>query len=135
MKWKFSFIITALFAVILCCSCSSKQDPITDLEDLAFELKENSEDYSQSDWEKAAVKYSEIEEQMQQYEYSDEELKQIGKLKAQCFKAIAKSTGKALKNQMHNLQMQLEGASEEMEGALDEFGDIFEDDAFKGSED
>ena len=133
MKWKFSFIITALFAVILCCSCSSKQVPINDLEDLAIELKENSEVYSQSDWEKVAVRFSEIEEQMQQYEYTDEELKKIGKLKAQCFKAIAKSSAKNIKKQMHNFQTQLEGASEEMEGAFDELGDMFED-VFNASE-
>ena len=28
---------------------------------------------------------------------------------------------------MHNFQTQLEGASEEMEGAFDELGDMFED--------
>lgn len=52
MKCKISFLITVFSAVIFCCSCSSKQSPINDLEDLAFELKENSEEYSQSDWEK-----------------------------------------------------------------------------------
>lgn len=128
MKCKFSFLLTAFCAVILCCSCSSKQSPINDLEDLAFELKENSEGYSQSDWEKVAVRYSEIEEQMQQYEYTDEELKEIGKLKAQCFKAIVHSSAKNIKKQMRNFQMQMEGASEEMEGAFEEFEDMFEGD-------
>lgn len=90
-------------------------------------MKENSENYSQADWEKVAVKFSEIEEQMQQYEYTDEELNKIGKLKAQCFKAIAYSSAKNLKRKMHNFQMQMEGASEEMKGALDELGDMFED--------
>lgn len=133
MKRSISYFLASVLVAMIFSSCSSKQDPINELEELAFELKENSEDYSQSDWEKIAVKYSEIEDQLQQYEYTDEELKQIGKLKAQCVRAIVHSSANNLKDLMHSFQMQLEGASEEMEGAMDELGEIF-DDVFSDSE-
>lgn len=123
IKNNWSVLATAFFAVVLCCSCSSKQGPINDLEDLAFELEENSEDYSQSDWEEAAIRYSEIEEQMEQYEYTDEELRQVGKLKAKCLKSIAKSSGKILREQIHSVQMQLQGAFDEIEDMFDHMPD------------
>lgn len=121
-----SFSLTLIFAMVLG-SCSSKQDPVNELEELAYELKENSADYSQEDWEDVAVRYAEIEEDLQRNEYTDEELKRIGKLKAQCFRAIIRSSANSFKSLMHNMHMQMEGASEELNGTLEEVNEIFED--------
>lgn len=109
------------------CSCSSKQGPIDDLEELATELTENSENYNQEDWENAATQFSEIEKELQNYEYTDEELKQIGKLKAKCGRAMMKSAVKSTKSMIHDFKMQMEGAAEEMESMSEEFLDIFGD--------
>lgn len=108
-------------------SCSSKQSPVDDLEELSVELEEESEDYSESDWENVAAKYAKIEEDLQKYEYTDEELKAIGKLKAKCLKSIAKSSAKNLKKQWHDIQMQMEGASDELQDAAKEFEKIFDE--------
>ena len=123
-------IVTTLFAsaiLFMISSCSSKQTPVNQLEDFATELQENGENYSGDDWEKAIADYSKIEEDLQQYDYTDEELKEIGKLKAKCFKAFAKSSAKILKSQMHNIKMQLDGASEEMESSMDELKGAFDE--------
>lgn len=119
--------LVTLILLIFLCACSSKQDPVNKLEDLVEELQDESEDYSPKDWERLAQTYAEIEQDLQKYEYTDEELKEIGKLKAKCFRSFAKSSAKALKSTMHNFKMQLDGASEEIEDALDEFKDIFDE--------
>ena len=127
MKKIFSISFVILFFVTLFFSCSSKQTPVDRLEDLVEELQSESEDYTTEDWEDFAQKYAKIEEDLQQYDYTDEELKEIGKLKAKCFRAITKSSAKIMKSKMHDIKMQLEGASEEIEDALGDFKDIFEE--------
>ena len=121
-----SFSLTLIFAMVLA-SCSSKQSPVNELKSLAKDLTENSTEYSSEDWENAITKYAEIEQELQQNTYSDEELKMIGKYKAQCLRAVAKSSASILKKQMHDYKMQMEGASEEMEGIVNDMSDIFRD--------
>ena len=123
---KIAFLLS-LFAVALFTSCDKRQSAIDDLESFSEELKENASEYTNEDWEEAGNQYQMLVEQVDQYEYTDEELKEIGKLKAKCFRSFAKSSAKALKSTMHNFKMQLDGASEEMEDALDEFKDIFDE--------
>ena len=67
-------VLSLLTVSFLFVNCSSKQTPVNKLEDLAFELKENSAEFSESDWDKVIAKYAEIEESLQEYEYTDEEL-------------------------------------------------------------
>lgn len=121
-----SFSLTLIFAMVLA-SCSSKQSPVNELKSLAKDLTENSAEYSSEDWENAINKYAKIEQELQQNTYSDEELKMIGKYKAQCLRAVAKSSASILRKQMHDYKMQMEGASEEMEGIVNELNDIFKD--------
>ena len=125
MKNLLSTFLLAL--LLLVCSCSQKHDPVDDLEALATELAQNGDQYGQSDWEKAAQKYAQIEEDLQKHDYSDEELKHIGQLKAKCFKALVSSSAKMVKSTFHDLQMELEGAAEEMDGSLEELEGVFDE--------
>lgn len=51
------------------------------------------------------------------YEYSDEELREIGRLKGKIIAKMAKSTVNDLKKQMEDLSKQLEGG---LEGFMEE---------------
>jgi DNA repair exonuclease SbcCD ATPase subunit len=127
MKTIYSIYTIALIFILLLCSCSPKQSAINQLENLAIELEENCEDYSQEDWDSFADEFYEIEEDLEQYDYTDEELKEIGRLKAKCIKAITISTSKLFKSKVHNFQKQFEGAIEELESTMDELNKIFEE--------
>jgi len=107
-------------------SCSSKQSPVNDLERLSVKLEEEGENYTEEDWQRAAAKFALIEESLKKYEYTDEELVNIGRLKARCAKVLAKSYMKDMKDAWHDFQKQLEGASEELEGAFEDLQDYFE---------
>lgn len=95
-------------------ACSTKQDPIDDLKDLASELVENGNEYSEEQWEEAAQKLKEIETEIQKNDYTDEELKEIGRQKAKCARAWMKNASDRLEEKMHSMKMQIEGAVEEM---------------------
>ena len=103
----------SLLALALFTSCDKKQSAIDDLESFSQELKENSFDYNNQDWEEAHEQYQLLVEQIDQYEYTDEELKEIGKLKAGCLKQMAKGAMKQFQDGIHNITKQMEGAIEE----------------------
>ena len=126
MKRIYFFIM--LVMSIAFTSCDKKQSAINDLENFSEELKENSSDYSSQDWEEANEQYQLLVEQIDQYEYTDEELKEIGKLKARCLKQMTKGAMKQFQDGIHSITKQ-------MEGAIEEFGINFEDDDSDDSED
>lgn len=84
-----------------------------ELEHLSEELNDNSSKYSRQDWEDAFVQYQQIIEQIDQYEYTDEELKEIGKLKVRCLKEMSKGSLKQFQGEIYSVSKQLEGALEE----------------------
>lgn len=126
MKRIYFFIM--LVMSIAFTSCDKKQSAINDLENFSEELKENSSDYSSQDWEEANEQYQLLVEQIDQYEYTDEELKEIGKLKARCLKQMTKGAMKQFQDGIHSITKQ-------MEGAIEEFGINSEDDDSDDSED
>ena len=120
-------LLIAMCAALLSFSCSSKQDPLCKLEDLAYRLSNESDGYSSVDWEDVAEKYVEIEEELMEYDYTDDELREIGRLKAQCLKSIMHASATMMKGQLHNMEMQMEGASEVLDDMEDEFDDDWEE--------
>ena len=101
---------------VLLCSCDKRQTAINDLENFSEELKENCSEYSYQDWEEASAQYEQLVEQIDQYEYTDEELKEIGKLKARCLKQMSMGAMKQLQGRIHSFTKQMEGALEELGG-------------------
>jgi peptidoglycan hydrolase CwlO-like protein len=100
------------FVVLIFFSCNSKNEPIDDLKDLSLELQENSNNYTEKDWEEAKQEYENIDNQLKQYNYTDEELKEIGKLKSKCSTYFMKSYIKSIRKDIHNFSKEIEGAAE-----------------------
>lgn len=109
----FLFIIPLVFA-----SCETSQTPVNELSSLLEKIDNNSENYSEEDWNNITNEFTEIEEELSKYEYTDEELKEIGRIKGQILAKMIKSAVKDLKKQMEDLSKQLEGG---LEGFFEEF--------------
>lgn len=93
-------------------SCDSSQSAIRDLEILLNEIEENHQSYTEEDWENMSLSYSTIEEELAKYEYTDEELKEIGRLKGKCIGYLTKQSLKDLEKQIEDLTKELEGGIE-----------------------
>lgn len=118
--------VILMFALLIgFVSCNSKQTPINELSDLSEEIKSNSGDYSQQDWEDAAQEFEKIAEELKQYqsEYTDEELKKIGRLEGICLAHFTKHSLRSLNNDIKN-------AIKESEGIFDGFAKEFSKEDF-----
>lgn len=94
-------------------SCGTPQaSVINDLETLVSDVEENHAEYTVEDWERVTVSYSEIEEELLQHEYTDEELKKIGRLKGRYIGYLTKYTVEGLKQGVHDIMKELEGGIE-----------------------
>lgn len=118
--------IILMFALLIgLVSCNSKQTPINDLSGLSEEIKDNGAEYSQDDWEKAAQEFEMIAQELKRYksEYTDEELREIGRLEGICLTYFTKQS-------LHTLNNDIKNAIKETEGIWDGFAKEFSKEDF-----
>ena len=68
-----------------------------------------------------SLSYSAIEEELAKYEYTDEELKEIGRLKGKCM-------GYLTKQSLKNLEKQIKDLTKELEGGIEGFLEVLSND-------
>lgn len=93
-------------------SCDSSQSAIKDLGVLLNEIEENYQSYTDEDWETISIAYSAIEEELAKYEYTDEELKEISRLRGKYVGYLTKHSLEDLEKQINEIPKQIEGAIE-----------------------
>lgn len=109
---KILFICLVFGLMFSFTACNSSQSAINDLETLLHEIETNYQSYTDEDWENMSISYSTIEEELAKYEYTDEELKKIGRLKGKCMGYLTKRSLKDLKKQIKDLTKEFEGGIE-----------------------
>ena len=115
---KLALLLTCS-CILLLISCSDeKTDTLNDLEAITEELTTKSADYTQEDWDIAENQFGLICEKLDQYEYTDEQLKHIGKLKGKCTAVFARKKASDFKNSFHRIGKEVEGF---IEGVTGEF--------------
>lgn len=82
-------------------------------------MEKQYENYTSEDWESAAKQYAELEKDMKLYDYTDEELREIGRLKGQCAAYLAKARLKMSKEIVHDYMIEIDGAIKGFCDALD----------------
>ena len=111
------FLTVVTFVMLLgMISCDSSQSAIRDLEVLLNEIETNYQSYSEEDWENMSLSYSAIEEELAKHEYTDEELKEIGRMKGRCLGYLTKQSIKEIEKQLEDFGKELEVG---IEGFLD----------------
>lgn len=111
------FIISVCLTALMS-ACNSKQSAQNELADLAEELSENGDTYTDEDWESAAEEYEQIEADIEycKSEYTDAELREIGRGKGRCLAAFTKYATKKYKEDveetMHEATGIMQGFSE-----------------------
>ena len=113
------FCIYLLFCILVFASCENKQTPVKKLEKLDRTLVQQSESFTEQDWEAAIAEYEQIERELSMYNYTDEELRMIGRMKGRLWAKISKEyLNTAAEGSDAYLKM-FEGA---LEGFMEELG-------------
>lgn len=117
---KILFIAFMALSAMIFTSCNKQQEALDELRGFTEYLKENSDDFSKQDWKEAKLQYEDIVTQLEEYDYSDEELKEIGRLKAACYKVMSKGAASQLEKTINSITNQVEGFIEEFSGYRDD---------------
>ena len=104
--------LMGLFAV----SCNPKDVPVNDMKNICTELEEKGDSYTEQDWENLETQMEQIEKEMDRYDYTDEELKEIGKIKGRILGYQTKNAVKIFKENAKDAAKMIEGG---LEGFLD----------------
>ena len=123
---QFTSYLLCTICVLCMIACNSKQTPINSLEELSEELQANASHYTEEDWKTTADELELIESDIEQYkeEYTDEELKEIGRLKGICLVQFTKYSIKSFQNGLEDAMKEMEGI---MEGFTQGLKDIDEE--------
>lgn len=103
MKTK-SIFITLLLSVLFLVSCQSKEEQIISrLDNLCERIEKDGSEFEAEDWEEALKEYAQIHEEMQDCEFTEEELIELGKKEAELTSAFAKQGTKAIGTELSKI--------------------------------
>lgn len=105
-------MLSFLFVIeILLCLTSCSTDPISRLRSLCETIEESGSNFNDKDWESVMIEYDNIMKDIAEENFTQEELKEIGRLEARFFvKAGSKLGG----TYARSIKSELEGISEEL---------------------
>ncbi|MBP5322938.1 MAG: hypothetical protein J6Y84_03990 [Bacteroidaceae bacterium] len=113
MKGLTKIMLVAIIAIMGCATTASASTPkekcVKKLEKLTQEMKKNNADYTDEDWNRVAEEYEAISKEMEEYEYTDEELRKIGVLKGRFYNIVAKKSVSKGAAELNTLIQQLGG--------------------------
>lgn len=105
------FIPLMLLSLLLA-ACNPSQTAKDDLQKFTERIETKSDKWSAADWDDAAMHYSEICQTIERYDYTQEEIREIGKLKGRCLAKFSKHSFDEGKQDMHDAFIELGGAIE-----------------------
>ena len=90
---KIITIAVIAICAMLVCSCDSKQNAISQLEKFSKELYWESANYTEADWQKAEMRFQEINDKLTKHsiEYTESEKRYIKKTQLECKAYFAKN--------------------------------------------
>ena len=110
MKRLLQVILLMIASQLCLSSCSS--DPISRLRSLCEVIDEEGSSFNGEDWEGVMAECEESQEELSEGTYSQEELKEIGRLEARFYVKAGSKLGGAY---MRGIKSEIEGITEELE--------------------
>lgn len=114
MKKFFVILLTMGLASFMVACATPEEKSLRTLQDLYEDMELNHENYTVEDWEKIQVEFEVITAQMKLHDYTDEQLREIGKLKGKCSAYLTKGLLKRAEKSFIELGGVLEGYLEEL---------------------
>lgn len=123
MKTKLTIFLLAMAFVLTACSTEEERQ-MRNLQQFTTDLQTNCRQYSDEDWECALQEYEQITADMETCRFTDEERREIGKLKGKCLTLFSKYAMEAYKRDLIGTAKELEGT---VEGVLDALNNAFDE--------
>lgn len=113
-------VLLMTMCIALLCACTTKEErTLNQFRKFTTNLQQNADSYSSSDWQRSLVEFESITESISNGRYTDDERREIGKLKGQCIAIYAQYAVDTFTNE-------LEGVVNELGGAIESFLDAFD---------
>lgn len=112
-------ILILLVGIISLASCNPSEQAYRDLEAFTESLELNCATFTQEDWENAALEYDAIEQNISMQSYTDEQRREIGKLKGRCAVQLTKYSIKKTQQDLSNFLLEAEGFMQSITEELD----------------
>ena len=114
------FILIGIVILLGVFACDYRKSAIKDFKDLVDNIENNYKLYTDEDWEAISISYYAIEEELAKHEYTDEELREISRLRGKYVGFLSKYSLDDLERQINDIPIQIEGA---IEGFMEVFSD------------
>lgn len=115
---KAKLLVLLLCSVLLCACQTAEQRNILKLQKFTTTLQQNAPTYTDTDWDASFQEYELLVAEIEEGNYTDEQLREIGRLKGQCVAIYSKSALQIFKDGLQDAMNELEGA---IEGFLNAF--------------
>lgn len=112
--------VCIMAASAMLASCDKKQQVKDNLDDFVTELSERADDMTPEEWDEATAKYERIVAEMESIDFTDEELREIGRIKGVAAKKFAKRKMKEAGAAIDNVMKQAAGFLEGLTGKDEE---------------
>ena len=111
-------LLFVFLVMLFVTACSGPQAPVKELRKLADEIEMNYDRYTDEELENVVARLEAIDKKMEQYEYTDEELHEIGRLNGRLTMYLAKAYMKRAGSELGEITQELLGGMEGFFGAL-----------------
>lgn len=115
MKKLFVFLLMMGLASFMMSCTTPEEKSLRSLQELYQDLELNHENYTLEDWDKAQAEYELLSTQIKGYQYTDEQLVEIGRLQGKCAAYLTKGYFKRLERGIIQAAGAIKGYMEGME--------------------
>ena len=115
MKKLFVFLLMMGLASFMMSCATPEEKSLRSLQEFHDDLERNHENYTIEDWDKAQAEYELLSTQIKGYQYTDEQLVEIGRLQGKCAAYLTKGYFKRLERGIIQAAGAIKGYMEGME--------------------
>ena len=117
-------LLFALFAMLFVTACSGPQTSVKELRSIVDEIEKNYDSYTDEELGNVITQLEAIEKEMEQYEYTDEELREIGRLNGRATLLLTKAYIKHAGSELGEITQEFVGGMEGFFDALCDEDDV-----------
>lgn len=124
MKKHFFLLVISILLCVFC-SCQSKEERvISGLEKLAAQIDKRADSFTDKDWEDVMTKYEELHKQALECDFTQEQLKELGRVEGRLTTIFAKEGTKKIGRDIKDL---IDGGKAVIDGFLQGVDEVVND--------